>query len=121
MVYKFVAIILFVVEAFVFNSADVTLTTVSAERTIADRHHEQLVCSHRYNIDAGETTSVVIPSVRSVTTSSYRQIQQRFLALLCVENHQTITNYSVSVFLHRLGNYFRAVDYYLYMFCQLRL
>ena len=121
MICKIFAIILFVVEAFVLNGAEVNSDAVGAERAIADRHHEQLVCSHRYNVDAERTSQVVLPAARSVTNSSSRNIQQRFSTFISGENHRTITNYSVFSFIHRLGNYARAVDYYLYMFCQLRL
>lgn len=87
---------------------------------IYDLCREQIECCRHYNFDAERTASVVVPSARNSSTTSSRQAQQRFLHFVVAERFAT-TNYPTRYFIHRLGNYSRAVDYYLYLFCQLRL
>lgn len=103
-----------------FENGNFTPTPKGSQSTFADAHHEQLKCCHRYNIDAERTSTVVVPSVRTASTTSSRQIQQRTLHFVVAERFDT-TNYPTTIFIHRLGNLPRAVDFYLYILCQLRL
>lgn len=118
---KLLVILLLVVGGITLDRVDVTTPQSGVECNISDLHHEQLCCNHRYNLDAEHTSTLVIPSVRTITTVSTRTLQQRILALSFVENHQTITNYSVARFVWHLGSFARAIDLYLYIFCVLRL
>lgn len=120
---KLFAIVMFLLGAFAFESIDIAPLVTGRECEVVDMHHEQLVCNNRHNIDIERTTSIVVPSV-SVRTASgnfSRQAQQRVLHLLSVEHLRSATNYPTTQFVLRLGNFARAVDFYLYTFCQLRL
>ena len=86
----------------------------------SDTHQEQIECCRRYNIDAERTSSIVVPSVRTSSTTSSRQAQQRLFHFVVAERFAT-TQYPTTIFIHRLGQLSRAVDFYLYMLCQLRL
>lgn len=118
---KLVAILLFVLGAFAFEQADITSMTTSLECEVSDLHHEQLLCNHRYNIDAERTSTVVVPSVRTSLTSSPRYQQHRTLHLSVAGRSLNTSNYLVTLFVHRLGSCARAVDFYLYTLCRLRL
>ena len=91
------------------------------ECNVSDLHNEQIVCALRYNVAAERTSSVVIPSARTIAVSTIRYLHPRHSIVILSDNYQIINNYSVLRFIHRLGNCARAIDYYLYMFCQLRL
>ena len=117
---KMLVILLFLVGATALGRVDIAPCAGGVESNISDLHHEQLCCSHRYYVDAERTSSIVVPSVRT-TTTSVRHSHQRTIALIPVEHHQSTTRYSVARYLHRLGSSSRAVDYYLHMLCVLRL
>ena len=118
---KLLVILLLLVGAVALDRADITRLQSGVECEVVDLHHEQLLCNHRHNIDAERTSSVAVPSVRTITAHSARYSQQRTLSLSFVEHHQTTSNYSVSHFVHRLCSLARAIDLYLYIFCVLRL
>ena len=118
---KLLVILLFVAGAVVFGSGNAASSSEGVVTNISDLHHEQLLCAHRYTIDAEPAMSVVVPSVRTTTTISARTSLHRLFTQLSTERYNTTTNYSVARFVHRLGSCSRAVDYYLYMLCVLRL
>ena len=118
---RLIAIILFLLGATLSERMNVALDSDAASAEVVDMHREQLRCNHRYNIDAEQTSSVVLPTVRTVVSSTSRQAQQRTLHLVAVEYARAIINYPILRFIHRLGSCDRAVDYYLYMLCRLRL
>lgn len=118
---KLLVILLLFVGGVTLDRVDVTSPQNRVEYNISDLHHEQLCCTHRYNLDAEQTSTLVVPSVRTITTVSVRSLQQRIFTPSPAEHHQTTTNYSVARFTHRLGSFARAIDLYLYIFCVLRL
>ena len=118
---KMVAILLFVLGAFAFEQTDILPITTASECEVVDLHHEQLVCNHRYNIDAERTSTVVIPSARVTFSSSPRYQQNRPMNISVVGRSIITSNYLVTHFVHRLGSCARAVDFYLYTLCRLRL
>lgn len=118
---KLLTISLFVLVAFVCGQGDICTTQRVSEGAFTDLHHEQLLCNHRYNIDAERTSSVVVPSVRTTITNAPRYQQNRTSNLAIVGRSITTSKYLVSHFIHRLGSCARSVDFYLYTFCQLRL
>ena len=118
---KVVVIWLFALGAFAFEHTDIQPITTGFECEVVDLRHEQLVCNHRYNIDAERTSTVVVPSVRTSVTPSTRYQQNRTLSYAVAGRSITTSNYLVTRFIHRLGSLPRAVDFYLYMLCQLRL
>ena len=118
---KLVAILLFALGAYSIEQVDLSPRATSSECEVADLHHEQLVCNHRYNIDAERTSTVVVPSVRTSVTPSPRYHQNRTLHLLVAGRSINTSNYLVALFVHRLGSCARAVDFYLYTLCRLRL
>ena len=119
--HKMLTISLFFLAAFLCGQGDVTTAQSVKEGEFFDLHHEQLVCNHRYNIDAERTSSVVVPSVRTTLNTAPRYQQNRTSQNAIVGRSITTSNYLVSRFIHRLGTCARAVDFYLYTFCQLRL
>ena len=119
---KIIIIATLLLGGFIFGGMDILPEQSGAKCEISDLHHEQLVCAHRYNIEAERTGSIVIPSARTATTSStQRQTQQRVSHLTINERFATTTNYPSTRFIHALGNRPRAVDFYLYTLCQLLL
>jgi hypothetical protein len=114
-------ILLLLLGAIACEQADILSNVGATECEVVDLHHEQLLCNHRHNIDIERTSTVVVPSVRTITSNTLRQAQQRALYLIDVESIRATINYPVSYFAHRLGNCARAVDFYLYILCQLRL
>ena len=120
---KLFAILIFALGVFAFESADIAPSAAGRECEVVDMHHEQLVCNNRHNIDIEPTTSIVVPSVsvRTATGNFSRQVQQRVLHLQPVEHLYTTTNYPTTQFILQLGSFARAVDFYLYTLCQLRL
>lgn len=118
---KLLVILLLFIGAVALDRADIVNLQGGVESEVIDLHHEQLLCNHRYNVDAERTSSVTIPSVRTTTAHSARLMQQRMVVLSSREHYQTTSNYSVAHFIHRLGSLARAIDLYLYIFCVLRL
>lgn len=117
---KLLVILLLFLGVNIFGEGCYAHTPDSSKFEITDAHHQQLECCHRHNIDAERTSTIVVPTVRTSTTTSSRQAQQRNLTFVVTEHFAT-TNYPTAIFIHRLGNLPRAVDFYLYMLCQLRL
>ena len=118
---KMVVILLLALGALVFEQGDIAPAATASECEVVDLHHEQLVCNHRYNIDAERTSTVVVPSVRTSVTPSTRYQQNRTLSYAVAGRSITTSNYLVTHFVHRLGSCARAVDFYLYTLCRLRL
>ena len=118
---RFFTILLLLLGAIACGQVEFISDIAAVECEVVDLHHEQLLCNHRHNIDIERTSTVVMPSVRTITSNVLRQAQQRALYLIEVEHLRTITNYPLSHFVHRLGCCARAVDFYLYILCQLRL
>ena len=118
---RLIAIILFLLGVSLSERVNVASDDSMPSAEVVDLHREQLRCNHRFNVDAEQTTSVVLPAVRSVVSGTSRQAQQRTAYLHAVEYARTIINYPVIRFIHRLGSCDRAVDYYLYILCRLRL
>ena len=114
-------ILLLLLGAITIEQAGVVSSNIVAECEVVDLHYEQLMCNHRHNIDIERTSTVVLPSVRTTTSGHLRQAHERIVCFVVAEHLATTTNYPVSQFIHRLGNCARAVDFYLYILCQLRL
>ena len=119
--HKLIAILLFVLGIFASEQIDILPQATSSEYEVMDLHHEQLICNHRYNIDAERTSSVVLPVVPTTINNSLRYQQNRMFHIAVVGRSIITSNYLVTRFIHRLGTCARAVDFYLYTLCQLRL
>ena len=118
---KLLAISLFLLGALVCGQSDICTAQSVVKGEFVDLHHEQLCSNHRYNIDAERTSSVVVPTVRTIVNNAPRYQQSRTSHFAVVGRTITTSNYLVSRFIHRLGSCARSVDFYLYTFCQLRL
>ena len=118
---KLVAISLFLLAAFAFERADIHLAQPSAESSLLDLHKVQIECNQRHNVDAERTSNLVVPSVRTLTTSAPRAHTYRAPHIAATGHFNTISRYIVARFTLRLGSLPRAVDFYLYTLCQLRL
>ena len=97
-----------------------TITEVNTSvDEIVDGYAEQLICRNTHNVDIqhGEGVSLSVGQLsRRVLRSTHRMI---FVPQ--VEHHLTTTLYPISFFFYRLGGGFRAIEYYLYTLCQLRI
>ena len=118
---RLVVILLFVLGVYAFEQGNIFPPYTTSECEVVDLHHEQLLCNHRYNIDAERTSTIVVPSVRTSVNSTPRYQQNRTLHLAVVGRSLNTSNYRISLFIHRLGSCARAVDFYLYTLCRLRL
>ena len=118
---KLIAILLFVLGIFASEQIDILPQATSSEYEVMDLHHEQLICNHRYNVDAERTSSIVLPVVPTTINNSLRYQQNRTLHIAVVGRSIITSNYLVTRFIHRLGTCARAVDFYLYTLCRLRL
>lgn len=106
---------------FACENVDLRPSGEGAACEVVDMHYAQLVCNNRHNIDIEPSASVVVPAVRTTASNISRQAQLRATYLITVEHLRSLTNYPISHFIHRLGSSNRAVDFYLYTLCQLRL
>ena len=118
---KVLVILLFVVGITISDRVSIVDPSADIEHSISDLHHEQLCCNHRYNLDAESTSSIAVPSVRTTTTLAARSSQQRISTVSFIGHLYTVTKYPVTRFIYRLGSFARAIDFYLYVFCVLRL
>ncbi|MBR2032303.1 MAG: hypothetical protein IKA04_08860 [Alistipes sp.] len=119
--YRLLAILIFCLGVTLFERVDIAPIASGTESEFIDLHHAQLVCNHRHNIDVERTSSVVVPSARTTTSNIARQTQHRTTTLVAGGHFLTTTNYPITHFIHRLGSCARAVEFYLYILCQLRL
>ena len=115
------AILMLLLGAFAFERVDLRPSSNGVACEVVDMHHAQLVCNNRHNIDIEHASTIVVPTVTSSTSNIARQAQQRLLHFEVVEQQRTLTKYPATQFIHRLGSCARAVDFYLYILCQLRL
>ncbi len=118
---KIVAILLFLLGLFALERADIAgaEARTSCERVV--RTEQLSVCTHR-NVDAEQPSSVaVVPTARTITINGSRINTLRAPHIAATGHFHTISHYVVAQFIHRLGSFARAVDFYLYTLCQLRL
>ena len=118
---KILTIAIFILGVLFFGSSDFAPLPTHSQSEFTDTHREQLECCHRHNIDAERTSTVVVPSVRTTLNTAPRYQQNRTSQNAIVGRSITTSNYLVSRFIHRLGTCARAVDFYLYTLCRLRL
>ena len=120
--WRFLIIVIAFLGASLFESGTAVAPASNTECEIIDLYNEQIRCCRQHNIDIEPTSTIVVPtSVRTLSSSSTRHSEQRMLHLVVAENLGTTTKYPITRFIHRLGSCARAVDFYLYMLCQLRL
>ena len=118
---RLIAIALVLLGVLACKQLDVPTLQASAKSEIVDLHKEQVACNHHNNCDAESPTSVVVPSVQIRTLSGSRTYTYRAPHITTTGHYHTTSNYVVAQFVHRLGSLARAVDFYLYTLCQLRL
>lgn len=118
---KLVAISLFLLAAFAFERADILLAKPSAESCALEQHTVHIESGHRHYDDAERCDNLIVPSARILTTNSNRAHTFRSPHISATGHFHTISKYVVARFTLRLGSLPRAVDFYLYTLCQLRL
>jgi hypothetical protein len=118
---KLVAISLFLLAAIAFERLDIAAPQVECKSEIVDLHKEQFECNHRHNVDAERPSTLVVPSARTTITNGPRTHTLRAPHIAVSGHFYTISKYVVARFIHRLGSLARAVDFYLYTLCRLRL
>ena len=117
---RLIAIALVFVGVFAFEQLDFP-TAQAATYTDATAQHEELSVDYRNNRDAETPSSVVVPSAQIRTINGSRTYTYRAPHITTTGHYHTTSNYVVAQFVHRLGSFARAVDFYLYTLCQLRL
>ena len=118
---RLIAILTLLLGVFVFEKVDIKVADNNIECAISDSHQQQIKCCHRHNIDAERTSSIVVPTARTTSSNISRQEQQRISHFAFIGRFATNTKYPVTQFIHSLGSCARAVDFYLYILCRLRL
>ena len=118
---RVLVILLLVVGITLLDRVVVAEPIANIECSISDLHREQLCCNHRYNFDAENPSSIVVPTARTSTNLTTRNSQQCVSAISIVGHHYASTKYLVARCINRLGHFSRAIDFYLYVFCVLRL
>jgi len=118
---KLIAIILFLLGFYAFEQIDVTPVQVDTPSELSDLHHEQFTCCRRYNVNAEPTSSIVVPAANTIVVKVPRTQTCRVPHISASGHFYTTSNYPVAHFMHRLGTLSRAVDFYLYTLCRLRL
>ena len=88
--------------------------------SLKNRYTEQIDCQQRCNNFAHRTESISVPAT-SVTTLAVKSFQPRLASVVAGAvatgaNHYLTTSFSYFIICGR-----RAIDYYLYALCQLRL
>jgi hypothetical protein len=119
---KWVIIVLLALGAFAFEQMDTpALQAIEPKNEVADIHDEMFVCAHRNNSAAETPSSVEVPLAQIRTINGPRTHTYRAPHIAATGHFYTTSNYVVAHFIHRLGTFVRAVDFYLYTLCQLRL
>ena len=118
---KIFAILLFLVGAVALDRVDIAQQQENVKCEILDVRTPQLANALHHNIDAERPASLVVPSVRVSSSSPARYSHNRVSLAFHSGGCAYSSNYSASRFVLRLGSLARAVDYYLYMLCVLRL
>lgn len=118
---KLVVISLFILAAFAVERLNITPIQEIGANEVADSQREQLIRNCHYNVDAEPTSSLEIPSARTIVIKSPRTQSSRAPHIATAGHFYTTSKYVVARFIHRLGSLTRAVDFYLYTLCQLRL
>jgi hypothetical protein len=118
---RLVAISILFLAAFAIEGVGAEFAPTEAFEVANEAHREQLVSSNRCNDDAEPATVLELPSVRTIAVKGPRTQNIRETHIAATGHFYTTSRYVVAHFLYRLGTQPRAVDYYLYTLCQLRL
>ena len=115
------AIAFILLGAFAFKQLDYSVAQVNAKSEIVDLHKEQIACNHHNNNDVEQPSQVVVPTAQIRTINGQRTNTYRAPHIASSGHFYTTSNYVVAQFTHRLGSLARAIDFYLYTLCRLRL
>ena len=119
---KWVIIVILALGAFALEQMDAPVAqTIEPKSEVADIHNEKFVCAHHNNKAAETPSSVEVPLAQIRTLNGPRTHTYRAPHVAATGHFYTISNYVVARFVHRLGSLARAMDFYLYTLCQLRL
>ena len=94
--------------------------TSSSEQSLTSRYTTQLECAHRHNNYAEQCTSISVPAGSVSTLGTRGQQQKATNATAIVATATAGAIFSVQHTLYRIYGK-RAIDYYLYTLCCLRL
>lgn len=118
---KLVAIVFVLLGVFAFKQLDFSTAQVNIRSEIVDNHKVQIDCNHRNNNDVEQSSQVVVPTVQIRTINGQRTTASRAPHIASTGHYYTTSKYVVAQFIHRLGSLARAIDFYLYTLCRLRL
>ena len=115
-----VTISILLLGLFLLGSVDASPMVTDVAHEVANQTEQISISHHRY-VDADQPSSVVVPTARTITINGSRTHISRAPQIATTGHFHTISNYVVAHFVHRLGSLPRAVDFYLYTLCRLRL
>lgn len=118
---KLVAIAFVLLGVFAFEQLECPTVQVDIKSEIIDLRKEQIDCSQRNNNDAEQPFQVVVPTAQIRILNGQRTNTYRALQIAATGHLYTTSKYVVAQFIHRLGSLARAIDFYLYTLCRLRL
>ena len=118
---RLIAIVFALFAVFACVQLDQITERAKTQCEAIDLHCEEITCYHNNNVDAEGPSSVMVPSVQTRTINGHRANSYRALQILTTDHFQTISNYVVVRFIHRVSPFARPIDFYLYTLCRLRL
>ena len=118
---KLVAILFVLLGVFAFEQLDFSTAQADTKSEIVDSQKEQIDCNRRNNNDVEQPSRVVVPSAQIRIINGQRTTLCRAPHIATTGHYNTTSEYVVAQFTHRLGSLPRAIDYYLYTLCRLRL
>ena len=118
---RLIAIALVLLGVFAFKQLNFSTVQVNTKSEIVDIHKVQIDCNHRNNNDVEQSSQVVVPTAQIRTINGQRTTISRAPHIASTGNCYTTSKYVVAQFIHRLGSLARAIDFYLYTLCRLRL
>jgi hypothetical protein len=118
---RLVAIAFILLGAFACKQLDYSAVQPVAKSEIVDLHKEQIACNHQNNNDVEQPSQVVVPTAQIRILNGQRTNTFRAPHIAATGHFYTTSKYVVAQFIHRLGSLARAIDFYLYTLCRLRL
>ena len=115
------SVALFFVAVFAFLQLDKTSLQAETNNRTIGVHCEELYCHHDNNSDVENPSPIVLPSVQIRSINGQRTNAYRVPQISVTDNFQIISNYVLGRFIHRISPFARAIDFYLYTLCRLRL
>ncbi len=118
---KFIAILFVFVGVLAFEQLDSSTASVAVPTNEVKERRVELSANYTPNRELEAPFSVEVPSVQIRVINGHRTQIYRAPQISASGHYHTVSNYAVARYILRLSSYTRAVDFYLYTLCQLRL